>query len=113
MRPACDQVILLVFASFVSQSQSLVTQNQSKRAITFDTQMETALKRKGLSALQTVCVEHCKCSQFISTSEHYYFFSYYFPLPKSTLQHTARAKTKSDTFKNIQSGRENCTVELN
>ena len=29
--------------SFVNQSQSVVMQNQSKRAITFDTQLKTAL----------------------------------------------------------------------
>ena len=31
-------------ASFVNQSQSVVMQNQSKRAIPFDTQLKTALK---------------------------------------------------------------------
>ena len=30
-------------ASFVNQSQSVVMQNQSKREITFDTQLKTAL----------------------------------------------------------------------
>ena len=30
-------------ASFVNQSQSIVMQNQSKREITFDTQLKTAL----------------------------------------------------------------------
>ena len=31
-------------ASFVNQSQSVVMQNQTKRKITFDTQLKTALK---------------------------------------------------------------------
>ena len=44
-------------ASFVNQSQSVVMQNQSKREITFDTQLKTALTcTAGLILWSIICV---------------------------------------------------------
>ena len=52
---ACDQVMvgfglvphwLKKWREFVNQSQSAVKQNQSKREITFDTELKTALCRE-------------------------------------------------------------------